>query len=110
MKNKSKASGDAHEPLPGGFHERATRARQAISIEEVIGRYVELEQVGCTFVGFCPFDSDNAPVFVVSPLSQTFYCFRCQESGDAISFLARILRLSRAQALDALENLALNHE
>ncbi len=90
--------------------DRVLRAKRALRIEDVTGRYVELQVSGSTLVGHCPFHSDERPSFVVFPGTQSFYCFGCGEGGDVLNFLRRQLRLSFPQALDAAERLIPSNE
>jgi DNA primase len=85
--------------------DRVQKAKRSIRIEDVIGRYVELQVSGSTLIGHCPFHSDDHPSLVVFQGTQTFHCFGCGEGGDVLSFLRRQLRLSFPQALDAAERL-----
>ena len=85
------------------LQDRVARAKRSVRIEDVIGRYVELQVSGSTLRGACPFHNEEHPSLVVFPATQTFHCFGCGEGGDVIAFLRRRLQLSFAQALEALE-------
>lgn len=95
--------------LAQGLRERATRAKEAASIDEVVGFYVPLRRSGAKRIGRCPFHDDRTPSFVCFPKTKTFHCFGCGAHGDAIAFLGRYLNLSFAEALQTLERLAANH-
>lgn len=71
----------------------------ACSIEDVIGKFVELRKDGPRLKGCCPFHSERTPSFVVTPSRNMFYCFGCHEGGDAITFLRRHLNLTYSEAI-----------
>jgi DNA primase len=76
------------------------------SIVEVVARYVPLRRTGRTFVGRCPFHHDTGrPNLVVFPVTSSWYCFRCNEGGDAITFVEK---RERVGFLDAVAQLAGN--
>jgi hypothetical protein len=57
-----------------------------VSIVEVIGRYVELKQIGDSWKGRCPFHDDTNPSFSVK--EEGYYnCFACGAKGNVIKFL-----------------------
>ena len=51
---------------------------------------VELKRSGRMFKGCCPFHQEKTASFHVWPEDKHFYCFGCNASGDAISFLQRL--------------------
>ncbi|MCA9380680.1 DNA primase [Candidatus Dojkabacteria bacterium] len=75
------------------------RVKQALSITEVVGSYVELKNAGSNFRGLCPFHNEKTPSFMVNPTLQIYKCFGCGKGGDAISFIQEIERLSFPEAL-----------
>ena len=72
-------------------------------IAEVIGRRLPLNKKGSNFWCLCPFHDDSNPSMAVNQDKQFFYCFVCQESGNAIHFLRRYENL---EFVDAIETLA----
>ena len=83
--------------------------KQRISIEKLIGQYVELKKNGDHYVGLCPFHDDHNPSFTVFPNTQSFYCFGCHAgskqvttSNDHIAFLMSYQKLSFPQAVEML--------
>jgi DNA primase len=60
--------------------------KRAADIAEFIGQFVQLKKAGRNYVGLCPFHSEKAPSFTVSPERQTFHCFGCKKGGDIFSF------------------------
>ena len=58
-------------------------------IVEVVGRRLQLNKKGSNFWCQCPFHDDSNPSMAVNQDKQFFYCFVCQESGNAIHFLRK---------------------
>jgi DNA primase len=83
-----------------------TRVREASDIVEVISRFVPLKKQGKRFVALCPFHSEKAPSFSVSPDKQLYYCFGCQAGGNVISFLMAHEKMEFAEAVKYLAELA----
>jgi len=77
-----------------------------VAIDRLVARYLSLRPSGVNFVGRCPFHDDHDPSLVVYLRTQSFYCFGCRKSGDAISFLMEMERLTFREALNALRDLA----
>jgi DNA primase len=73
-----------------------------ISIEKLVGQYIELRPSGQRFVARCPFHADRRPSFVVFRETQSFYCFGCREHGDVLNFLMRIESLTFGEAIKVL--------
>lgn len=61
--------------------------KEAAKIEDVIGDYIQLTKSGKDLKCCCPFHAERTPSFFVSPLRNTYHCFGCGKSGDAIQFL-----------------------
>jgi len=60
--------------------------KRAVDIVELIGQFVQLKRAGQNYVGLCPFHSEKAPSFSVSPAKQIFHCFGCKQGGDVFAF------------------------
>jgi DNA primase len=60
--------------------------KRAADIVELIGQFVQLKRAGQNYVGLCPFHSEKAPSFSVSPSKQIFHCFGCKKGGDVFAF------------------------
>ena len=54
-------------------------------------------------MGLCPFHAEKTPSFSVNPEIGRYYCFGCQATGDAISFVREVEHLD---FVDAVERLA----
>jgi len=83
-----------------------TRVREASDIVEVISRFLPLKKQGKRFVALCPFHSEKAPSFSVSPDKQLYYCFGCQAGGNVISFLMAHEKMEFTEAVKYLADLA----
>ena len=71
-------------------------------IVDVISSYVNLKRAGSNYSGLCPFHNEKTPSFTVFPATQTFYCFGCSQSGDAISFVMKSENLEYVAAVESL--------
>jgi DNA primase len=91
-------------------HLRAERLKQAIRLVQIVGRVVDLQNVGGRFVGRCPFHEDDRPSFTIYPETNTYHCFGCGEHGDIITFVMRKESKTYHEALDALERFHLTDE
>ena len=60
--------------------------KRAVDIVELIGQFVQLKRAGQNYMGLCPFHSEKAPSFSVSPSKQMFHCFGCKKGGDLFAF------------------------
>lgn len=76
--------------------------KDRISIEDLVGQYVQLKKVGRSLKGLCPFHSEKTPSFIVSPERQIAYCFGCNKGGDIFTFMQEIERVDFNDALKIL--------
>ena len=56
----------------------------------VVGRYIPLKKLGKEYRGPCPFHADKNPSLSINEEKGLFYCFGCQQSGDAFDFIMRV--------------------
>jgi DNA primase len=82
--------------------EDVAQVREATDIVGLISERLALKRVGRRFVGLCPFHSENSPSFSVNPELALYYCFGCQESGDAITFVRKLDGLDFPEAVERL--------
>jgi DNA primase len=80
--------------------------KSRLSIEDVVGRYVDLKRSGASLKGLCPFHQEKTPSFIVSPSRGTFHCFGCQRGGDVFTFLMELEHLTFPDALKRLADQA----
>jgi DNA primase len=78
------------------------RVREAVDIVEVIGARTELRRVGTRWTGLCPFHDERTPSFSVDPEKGFYYCFGCQEGGDAIGFVRETESVDFPEAVELL--------
>jgi DNA primase len=78
------------------------QVRDRVDLVELVGRSVALKRAGRSYKGLCPFHGEKTPSFHVNPDRGTYYCFGCQEGGDAFSFLMKVENLTFAEAVRSL--------
>ena len=76
--------------------------KQRLSIDEVVGGYVELKRSGRNLKGLCPFHAEKTPSFMVNPEKGIYHCFGCGEGGDHFEFVMKMEGLSFREALEKL--------
>jgi len=74
-----------------------------LSIEDVVGEYVELKRAGRNFRGLSPFNSERTPSFMVSPEKQIWHDFSSGKGGNMFNF---VMEMEGVDFKDALEILA----
>ncbi|MCX8058459.1 MAG: DNA primase [Spirochaetes bacterium] len=85
------------------FNEAKEYILNNLSIVDIVGSYVKLKKSGNSYKGLCPFHNEKTPSFYVNDQKKIFHCFGCGASGDVISFIQKIERLS---FLDSIKKLA----
>src|SRR5271154_1666078 len=93
--------------------EDIARVRAATDIVALIGEHTALKKVGRRFVGLCPFHGEKTPSFSVNAEDGLYYCFGCQVSGDAISFVRAMEGCDFVEAVERLAaraGITLHHE
>lgn len=77
--------------------------KRSVRILDVVNEYTTLKKSGGLYwKSPCPFHQEKTPSFTVSPEKEIFYCFGCNESGDVISFIAKIEKMSQYEAAQYL--------
>jgi len=76
--------------------------KSRLSIEDVVGRHVDLKRSGASYKGLCPFHQEKTPSFYVTPARGTYHCFGCGKGGDIFSFEMEMEKLPFPEALQAL--------
>ena len=77
-----------------------------VDIVGVIGDRVALKKGGKDYQARCPFHDEKTPSFTVSQDKQFYYCFGCNASGTALTFLMEYERLPFVEAVETLAALA----
>ena len=81
--------------------------RERVSIEDVVGDYVQLRRAGAdSLKGLCPFHDEKSPSFHVRPNHGHFHCFGCGEGGDVYAFVQKIEHVSFVEAVELLADRA----
>jgi DNA primase len=86
----------------GILDEDVAQVRDATDIVALVGERLSLKRVGRRFVGLCPFHAEKSPSFSVNPELGLYFCFGCQESGDAITFVRKLDGLDFPEAVERL--------
>ncbi len=73
-----------------------------LSIEDVIGEYVQLKRAGRNWKGLTPFGNEKTPSFVVSPEKQIWHDFSSGKGGNMFSFVMEVEGLDFKAALELL--------
>jgi DNA primase len=76
--------------------------KNRLSIEDVIGGYIELKKVGRNWKALSPFTSEKSPSFIVSPDKQIWHDFSSGKGGDVFSFVMEIEGIDFRASLELL--------
>jgi len=76
--------------------------KSRLSIEDVVGDYVELRRAGRNFRGLSPFNSERTPSFMVSPEKQIWHDFSSGKGGNMFSFIMEMEGVDFRGALELL--------
>jgi DNA primase len=76
--------------------------KSRVRLSDVVGKKVALKKRGKDWVGLSPFSSEKTPSFYVHDDRGFYKCFSTQKSGDAITFLMEIERLTFAESVEKL--------
>lgn len=83
-----------------------TQVKEAVDIVSVIGSYIELHNAGKWYKARCPFHNEKTPSFHVSPDRGRYKCFGCGVSGDVVTFIQEIEKVTFAEAVKLLADRA----
>jgi DNA primase len=86
----------------GILDDDVAQVREATDIVGLISERLALKKAGRRYVGLCPFHTEKSPSFSVNPELGLYYCFGCQESGDAITFIRKLDGLDFPEAVERL--------
>lgn len=76
--------------------------KSRLSIEDVIGEYVQLKRAGRNFRGLSPFNGEKTPSFMVSPEKQIWHDFSSNKGGNMFSFVMEMEGVDFKGALELL--------
>lgn len=77
--------------------------KSRLSVEDVVGDYIELKRAGRNFRGLSPFSGEKTPSFMVSPEKQIWHDFSSGKGGNIFSF---VMEMEGVEFRGALEILA----
>jgi DNA primase len=79
------------------------RVREAVDMVDLVSSRTELRKAGANrFTGLCPFHDERSPSFGINPAEKVYYCFGCQASGDAFTFVMETEGVDFKGALELL--------
>ena len=78
------------------------KVRAATDIVAIIAEHTEIKRSGRQWMARCPLHGERTPSLSVAPEKGVYYCFGCQRSGDAITFVQEIEGLDFAGAVEML--------
>ncbi len=76
--------------------------RARLSVEDVVGQYIELKRAGRNLKGRSPWGVDKTPSFMVSPDKGIWHDFSANKGGDIFSFVMEVEGISFREALEKL--------
>jgi DNA primase len=76
--------------------------KNRLSIEDVVGEYVQLKRAGRNFRGLSPFSNERTPSFMVSPEKQIWHDFSSGKGGNVFSFVMEMEGVDFKTALEIL--------
>lgn len=80
--------------------------KSRLSVEDVVGQYVELKRAGRNLKGHSPWGVDKTPSFMVSPEKGIWHDFSANKGGDIFTFIMEVEGVSFKEALEKLANKA----
>ena len=78
------------------------KVRESVDLVALIGEHTEIKRSGRQWMARCPMHGERTPSLSVSPEKGVYYCFGCQRSGDAITFVQEMDNLEFAGAVESL--------
>ena len=76
--------------------------KSRLSVEDVVGQYVELKRAGRNLKGRSPWGVDKTPSFMVSPEKGIWHDFSANKGGDIFSFIMEVEGVGFREALEKL--------
>ena len=76
--------------------------KKRASILEVVSDTISIKKSGSRYVALCPFHGEKSPSFFLNSEENTYHCFGCGESGNAISYIMKLKGLSFPEAVEEL--------
>ena len=82
------------------------QVRDALSIVDVVGSYLDLRREGRNFTALCPWHHDSRPSLKINPDRQSWKCWVCDDGGDIFSFVMKREGVAFPEALELLADRA----
>ncbi|MBR2994679.1 DNA primase [Candidatus Saccharibacteria bacterium] len=76
--------------------------KSRLSVEDVVGQYIELKRAGRNLKGRSPWGVDKTPSFMVSPEKGIWHDFSANKGGDIFTFIMEVEGISFKEALEKL--------
>lgn len=76
--------------------------KRRLSVEEVVGDYLELKRAGRNMKALSPFSNEKTASFMVSPEKQIWHDFSSNKGGDIFSFIMEVEGVDFREALEIL--------
>jgi DNA primase len=76
--------------------------KSRLSVEDVVGEYVELKRAGRNFKGLSPFNAERTPSFMVSPEKQIWHDFSSGKGGNMFGFVMEMEGVDFKEAMEIL--------
>lgn len=76
--------------------------KSRLSIEDIVGEYVQLKRAGRNFKGLSPFTNEKTASFMVSPEKQIWHDFSSGKGGDVFRFVMEVEGLDFRASLEFL--------
>ena len=73
-----------------------------LSVEDVVGQYIELKRAGRNLKGRSPWGVDRTPSFMVSPDKGIWHDFSANKGGDIFTFIMEVEGIPFREALEKL--------
>lgn len=78
------------------------QVRDAIDLVKLVEESVPLKKRGSNYFGNCPYHAERTASFSVHAQKQIYYCFGCQETGDAFKWYMTRNGANFPEAVEAL--------
>lgn len=88
--------------MGSGDREVVDRVKAAVDIVDVATGYFPLIRRGDRYTALCPFHREKTPSFSILASRQIFHCFGCGKSGDVLTLVMEMDRLTFPEALREL--------
>ena len=84
------------------MEEAKEEIRARLSVEDVVGQYIELKRAGRNLKGRSPWGVDKTPSFMVSPEKGIWHDFSANKGGDIFTFVMEVEGIPFREALEKL--------